>query len=152
MPLEGTICHIFENKRILLKKATRAISKGKWNGPGGKIEPNETPEESAKREVLEETGLIVENLKRHGIINFYNDGGEEISFIVHVFSTNSFSGEIISTEEGEVRWFDIDKMPRDEMWDDDNYWLQFVLDGRKFDANFYIDKDKKVWKYSVSFK
>jgi 8-oxo-dGTP pyrophosphatase MutT (NUDIX family) len=148
---EATICHILNGNRILLKQATRGISKGMWNGAGGKIEPGEAPEESVAREVLEETGLKIKDVRKHGIIHFrYIDQAEGPSK-VHLFSTRSFTGKIKSTEEGEVRWFDIDKVPLDQMWDDDRYWLPLFLAGRDFDSEFYFD-NKKVRKYSITFK
>ena len=62
MVIEATICHVIRGRRLLLKRANRGISVGKWNAPGGKIEAGETPEECAQREVLEETGLSVSRL------------------------------------------------------------------------------------------
>ena len=51
MVIEATICHIIRGRKLLLKKATRGISVGKWNAPGGKLEPGETPEQCARREI-----------------------------------------------------------------------------------------------------
>ena len=45
---------------------------GKWNGLGGKLEPGETPEECAIREIYEETGLRAKNLNLKGIITKVN--------------------------------------------------------------------------------
>ena len=87
-----TLCHVINDGSVLLKLATRGVSKGKWNGPGGKIDAGETPEACAIREVLEETGLDVKNLFYHGELRFHMDGGEDLSFIVHLFSTKSFEG------------------------------------------------------------
>jgi len=129
----------------------RGVSKGKWNGPGGKIDYGETPYQCAAREVLEETGLEAKEMFGHGTLNFHMDGKNELSFTVHVFSTKNFSGNIKSTEEGEVRWFDYKEIPLNEMWDDDNYWLDLMWKGRKFDADFYYDKkNSRVLKYAVN--
>jgi len=138
-----TLCHIIDGDRLLLKKANRGISKGKWNAAGGKIEPGETPEQGAIREVLEETGLSVINLTNHGPLNFHMDGKKDLSFVVHLFSTKSFDGELKSSEEGEVKWFDVDKIPYDEMWDDDNYWMHLMLKNKRFVVDFYYDKENK---------
>lgn len=138
-----TVCHIIDGSRLLLIKNVRGISKGKWNAPGGKIEAAETPEEGAIREVQEETGLKIADLAYHGPLNFYMDGQEALSFTVHLFSTKGFGGEVKSSSEGEVKWFDIDKIPYEEMWDDDIYWMPLMLKGRRFAVDFYYDKDNK---------
>ncbi len=48
---------ILEEKLLFIKKARPAWQAGRWNMPGGKVEPGETPEKAIRREVQEETGL-----------------------------------------------------------------------------------------------
>ena len=147
-----TLCHVIDGDKLLLKMATRGISKGKWNAPGGKIDPGETSDECAVREVFEETGLNIKNLKSHGPLGFHMDGKEELSFTVHLFSTRSFEGKARSTDEGEVKWFGTDEIPYEEMWDEDRYWMDLMLGGRKFAGDFFFDKEnKKVTKFAIEF-
>lgn len=137
-------------RRLLLKRATRGISKGRWNAPGGKIEPGESPKENARREVREETGLRVRGLLYHGVINFFMGGGRKLDIRVHLFSTRQFQGKMTSTDEGEVRWFDVAEIPFSEMWDDDQYWLHLMLTGSMFNAKFYYDRaNRKVTDYEI---
>ncbi|MDG7029492.1 MAG: NUDIX domain-containing protein, partial [Nitrososphaerota archaeon] len=75
MTIDATVCHIIKGHRLLLKKATRGISAGKWNGPGGKIEPGETVAQSVVREVKEETSLSVADPLYPGKLEFYLNGG-----------------------------------------------------------------------------
>jgi len=148
--VEATVCHVIKGRRLLLKKATRGVSKGKWNGPGGKIESGETSEGNAVREVFEETGLKVRNLFYHGQLLFYMNGKKTLGIRVQLFSTKDFSGTPKSSEEGEVRWFPIERIPLDEMWDDDRYWIDSMLNGGRFDARFYYDEaNKRVVKYRM---
>ncbi len=148
---EQTLCHIIDVDKLLLKRATRGISQGRWNAPGGNIEEGETAEECAIREVFEETGLKVSELFDHGNLNFYLDGKNELSVKAHLFSTTDFEGEAKSTEEGEVKWFDVDDVPLEEMWPDDEFWLSLMLAGRMFNADFYMSAgNKRIVKYSVS--
>jgi len=148
--MEATICHVIDGRRMLLKKATRGISVGKWNGPGGKVERGETPEEGAVREVLEETGLRVVDPLFHGSIGFYMRGGDDLDIKVHVFSARRFQGSPRSTVEGRVRWFDAGRLPYEKMWDDDKFWIGLVLAGERFDAEFYYDREnRKVVRYEV---
>jgi 8-oxo-dGTP diphosphatase len=148
-----TLCHVINGDMLLLKMATRGISKGKWNAAGGKIDPGETPEQCAIREVFEETGLKVSNLTNHGPLKFHMDGKDDLSFTVHLFSTKSFDGSIKSTDEGEVKWMGIDSIPYGQMWDDDIYWIGPMLKNKKFAIDFYYDREnKKVIKCVVDLE
>ncbi len=151
MVIEATICHIIRGKKLLLKKATRGISEGKWNAPGGKLEPGETPEECAKREVLEETGLRVSGLFYHGTLTFMMDGGKTLHTKAHVFSTRNAKGRARSSVEGPVRWCPIGKLPRGQMWEDDDFWVPMVLRSIRFNATFTYDAaNRHVVGFSIS--
>jgi 8-oxo-dGTP diphosphatase len=137
--IEATICHVIRGRRLLLKKASRGFSVGKWNAPGGKSEPGEKPEECARREVLEETGLRVSGLFYHGALTFVMDGGKTLHTRAHLFSTTKATGRARSSDEGPVRWFPLDGLPWSEMWEDDQLWIPLMLRGVKFDATFTFD-------------
>jgi 8-oxo-dGTP diphosphatase len=148
---EATLCHVIRGDKILLKKATRGISAGKWNAPGGKIDPGETPEQCAKREVLEETGLRVSDLLYHGVLDFMMDGRRTVHLRGHLFSTRKATGRLRSSEEGPVKWVPLDGLPLDEMWEDDRYWMPLMLMGVKFDAAFAYDRaNRHVVEFSLN--
>lgn len=150
MPIEASLCHITRGRRLLLKKANSGVSKGKWNGPGGKLEKGEAPIQNVAREVLEETSLQIVNPSYRGTIEFCLNGRTVLDYVVHVFLVTRFSGIPKSSEEGKVRWFDIDKIPYAGMWDDDRYWLPLLLNGVKFDARFSYDREnRKVVDYYI---
>lgn len=100
------------------KDTNRAVVQNRvkyWNGisfPGGHVEKGESFIDSAKREVFEETGLKVDNLKLCGIIDWcHKKSGER--YMVMLYKTDTYSGELISeTEEGKVFWADIDEIPK----------------------------------------
>lgn len=144
MATEATLVEIIQGGKLLLVKAVRGISKGKWNGPGGKMFPGETPEQCAIRETLEETGITIKNPFYHGIIKFYNSGKNKVGFLGYIFSAREFSGQVKQGDTGEVGWFDIDGLPMDEMWPDDQYWLPHLLKGERFDADFYFNEDNST--------
>ncbi len=139
MVVEATICHVIRGRKLLLKKASRGISVGKWNAPGGKSEPGETPEECARREVLEETGLQVSELFHHGALVFMMDGGRTLHTRAHLFSTRNVKGRARSSDEGPVKWFSLDDLPLGEMWEDDGLWIPLMLRGVRFNATFTYD-------------
>jgi 8-oxo-dGTP diphosphatase len=74
---------IIEKGRVLMVKAARGYTKGYWNLPGGFMGYGEHPEESAKREALEEIGAQVKLLRLLGIYakTFPRSGGYMISFV-----------------------------------------------------------------------
>lgn len=149
----ATLVEIIDNDKLLLKRATRGISKSKWNGLGGKMDQGETPEECAIRETREESGLVVKNLFYHGLVNFHNFGKEEVDFAVHLYSAKEFSGKLVETEEGELKWFPISALPMSEMWKDDEYWMPLLLQGKKFDADFYFDEtNKNIVRHEIKLK
>jgi len=80
-----------EGKILLLKD-----KKWGWNLPGGKIEENETPEEAAKREVWEETNLVVENLEKVGGKNVFYANLEKGNqhWKGYFYQASQYSGEI----------------------------------------------------------
>ena len=140
--LEFTLSEIIKGDRILLKRASRGVSKGKWNGLGGRLEEGETPEEGILREVSEESGLRATAPEKVGVLNFYIGDRAHPYGRCHLFLIKSFVGEPKSGDEGELKWFSIDNIPYGRMWDDDRYWLRHALEGRKFDAEFVFDGQK----------
>lgn len=81
-------------------------NKSDWKGvafPGGHVEPGESFVESAVREIREETGLTVWDLRLCGLKQWYTDEGER--YVVIFYRTKSFSGELTSSDEGRVFWW-----------------------------------------------
>jgi 8-oxo-dGTP diphosphatase len=123
------VCSIFDGDRVLLKRATRGLSQGKWVGPGGKVEPGETFEEAVRREVRQETGLEVKGLTYRGYKVCYDKDKE---YEVNYFSAETFDGKVHSTEEGEVRWFNKKEVPYGEMWTDERFIMPLIMNGERF--------------------
>jgi 8-oxo-dGTP diphosphatase len=142
MTTEATLCYIFSGSDVLLqKKGDGLFGAGKWNAPGGKVEMGETTEQAAIREVYEETGLIVEHLRFMGNLYFYFESELSLDQVVYVFTTNKFSGSMRPGREGALKWFSIEELPYEEMWEDDRVWLPELLKGNTFTGKFYFTKD-----------
>lgn len=76
-----------------------------WSGvalPGGHIEAGESLHEAVVREVYEETGLTISNPRLVGMKHWHTKEG--IRYLVFLYRTKGFTGEIQSTEEGEIKW------------------------------------------------
>lgn len=90
-----------------------------WGYAGGSVELDEVVEDAAKRELLEETGLIAEQLELFGIFSgmdthYIYPNGDEVSNIDIVFLCKKFSG-ILKCQEGEVealRFFSLEEIPK----------------------------------------
>ncbi|MBQ5601782.1 MAG: 8-oxo-dGTP diphosphatase [Clostridia bacterium] len=80
-----------------------------WNFPGGHVEKGEYITPSVIREMKEETGLTIETPKLCGIKEFHKmkDGKR---YIVFLYVTNRFSGELKSSTEGEVFWYPLSEL------------------------------------------
>lgn len=128
---------------VLLQKKARGFGQGNWNAPGGKLKKGESPEDSARREVLEETGIVIKELEQRGEIEFiFLD--ESINNYVYVFVAKEWAGEPKDGGEGELKWFKIEELPLDKMWDDDRYWLPQLLSGKRIHMRFYFDENNKI--------
>ena len=138
-----TLCIVHKHPRILLGMKKRGFGEGRWNGFGGKVEKGERIIDAAKREVLEETGAAVGDIKKAGVIEFEFKGNPEI-LKVHVFITSELVGEPQETDEMKPKWFHVDKIPFAKMWPDDEYWLPLVLSGKKITAKFWFEGFDKI--------
>lgn len=138
----SSLVFIFDGGRVLLIRKKRGLGAGKINGPGGKLEAGETPEQCAAREVREEVGLRVGALHRCGVLRFQFQDGYAI--LVYVFRSNSHTGRAVETAEAAPFWTDCQRIPYGEMWQDDRHWLPLLLAGIPFDGCFLFDGDRMV--------
>ncbi|HSX24699.1 MAG TPA: 8-oxo-dGTP diphosphatase [Candidatus Andersenbacteria bacterium] len=143
-----TLCLIQQDDKILLGMAKRGKGQGKWNGFGGKVEEGETIEDATRREVLEESGVTVFNIKKVGILDFTLPGEEKI-WQVHIFKALDYSGEIIETDEMKPQWFQISKIPFDGMWPDDIFWMPLFLEGKKFEGTFVFNDQHIITEHEL---
>jgi 8-oxo-dGTP pyrophosphatase MutT (NUDIX family) len=143
--VQATICEITKDGKLLLQfKAAGKFGEGKWNGPGGKLKLDETPEEGVIREVKEETGLTIFNPKLRGQIDFFFGEKQEPDWNTYIFHVSEFSGELKPNDEGELSWFNLENIPYDKMWQDDEYWLPVLISGEEFKGTFWYNEDGSV--------
>ena len=107
----GNVCFIKDekNNKILLLKRNREPMQNMLTGIGGKTDFEEDINSSCVREVKEETGLNVNDIKLKGIIKTILDGNTS-SWLLFVYTAENFNGELINCNEGELMWIDLDKI------------------------------------------
>ncbi len=138
----ATLLFIIKQNQILLIRKKRGLGAGKINGPGGKIDQNETPEQCAIRETQEELCITPKNIEFCGDLFFqFLDG---LTIRGYVYKSDDFIGEPTETDEAIPLWFSIDEIPYEEMWQDDFLWFPYMLNGKKFSGKFLFDGDRMI--------
>lgn len=101
-----------ENGKVVLQYRSPERYK-KWSGyafPGGHIEEGESLAESVIREVYEETGLTIAAPKLVAVKDWEPDEGGR--YIVFCYKATEFTGQLRSSEEGEVSWVEKDQLEK----------------------------------------
>ena len=148
--METTLLLMIKDGKILLGEKKKGFGKGKLNGPGGKIEPGETPEQGMIRETREEVGITPTKYKEMGTVEFVEwYKGEEQNVIFYLYVATEYEGELKESDEMKPYWFDLDNIPYDKMFEDDSYWMPIVLEGNKIQAFFEYDKEWKMVRHEV---
>lgn len=144
-----TLCYIENNNQYLMLHRTKKpndINEGKWIGVGGHVEKDESPEECLVREVREETGLTLTAYKFRGLITFVNSKCK--SELMCVFTADGYTGELITCNEGELRWVDKTQVPNLPTWEGDRVFLDLLLSNeeRFFSIKLQYEGDQLVEK------
>ncbi|KAL7304931.1 hypothetical protein TKK_0002729 [Trichogramma kaykai] len=130
-----SLVFIRKQQEILLGLKKRGFGQGKWNGFGGKVEPNETILQGAIREVKEECGLNAMDLRKIGLLEFEFEG-DPTALEVHVFETYKFNGDVVESDEMRPQWFNLKHIPYEKMWPDDEIWFPYMLRDEPFKGYF----------------
>ena len=124
------------------------IHAGKWNGLGGKLEPGESPEQCVIREVREEAGLEIIHPRYHGLLIFADFAGDD--WFVWVFTANEFSGDLIESNEGHLKWIPDEEVTSLNLWPSDKIFLPWLEADKIFSARFQYHGDE-MFSHEVTF-
>ncbi len=108
------LCLIEDGDRILLQNRV----KRDWQGytlPGGHVEPGESFVDAVIREMKEETGLTVEDPGLAGVKQFPIENGR---YVVLLFKATRWTGELVSSEEGQMEWVEYGRLSEVNTVDD----------------------------------
>ena len=132
--MKFTVCYIkgSDGKILFLErnKKKNDINHAKFIGVGGKIEENESSDECVMREVYEETGLKLNNIKLCGLVKYYLN--KDYSENMYVYYSDNFSGTLRDCDEGSLHWLTFDEFISKPHWDGDVLFLQKAIIGEKF--------------------
>lgn len=143
--LRTTLLMIVKDGRILLARKKRGFGVGKLNGVGGKNIDGETIDETMIRETREEIFVTPTKYEKMAVISFDEVvKGERTKVEMSIYLSTDFDGEIGESDEMKPEWFEIDKIPYEQMFADDRFWLPEILQGHKLVGEFVYDDDFKI--------
>ena len=120
-----------------------------WSYPGGHVEKGESIYDCAVREVKEETGLDVRDLKHCGVLHWANRETDE-RYLCHMYKTTNYDGELVTkTDEGEQFWIGLDDLvatPK-RNFSSEHYCLSplFHEDGKYCEVFILWSGDEATW-------
>ena len=130
---QTTLCYLEQDGCYLMLHRVRKAhdeNRDKWIGVGGKFEDRESPEDCARREVLEETGLTLTDYRYCGIITFVSDRWE--TEYMHLFHATGFTGTLRDCDEGVLEWVPIAQINALPAWEGDKIFLALMQQNRPF--------------------
>lgn len=139
----AVLCLIHQGERLLLQNRRKKDWDG-WTLPGGHIEKGESIVDAVVREMQEETGLTIHSPKLCGIKQFPIENGR---YLVFLFRTESFSGEVRSSDEGEMRWISRSELSDLNTVNDFDELLRVMLDDRLTEFQYVVDGE--TWNISL---
>ena len=130
---QTTLCYLEQDGCYLMLHRVRKAhdaNHDKWIGVGGKFEDRESPEDCARREVLEETGLMLTDWRYCGLITFVSDRWE--TEYMHLFHATGFTGALRDCDEGVLEWVPVEQVNALPAWEGDKIFLALMQQGRPF--------------------
>lgn len=147
LTIPRTLCFVMNDNDVLLMKRAphKRVFPNQYNGLGGHIERDEDPLTGARREIKEESGLDVKNLRLCSIHNI--DAGAETGIILFVYTAISDSRDFVDDgREGNLEWISLDKLADYDLVEDLPLILPRILDMTETSPPYsvhvsYDDKD-----------
>ena len=145
--MNTTICYIEQDGAYLMLhrvKKKNDINHDKWIGIGGKFEYGESPYECIRREVMEEIGVTLPNLRYRGLVTFV--AVFCAPEYMHVFTADGYDGILKDVcDEGNLEWVKKEKIQDLPIWQGDKIFLNlFDTEDRFFSLKLVYKGDELV--------
>jgi len=133
-PILATLGYVMSadgRKTLLVYRNSRGEDAhfGKYNGLGGKMEPQESIQDCICREIREEAGIICEQVVLRGTINWTGFGPDGEDWFGFIYRIDRYSGTpFTENEDGPLLWYAVEELLRLPMWEGDKYFLPLVFD------------------------
>lgn len=141
-------CYLIKDNEVVVTKYEKGNKKeGYYDIPGGKIEEGESPKQTAIREMKEETGINIQNLKYKGIMTIEYPNR---MFIFDTFISKEYEGEPQEFEENTSEWIDIDELLKKEKILSniillDKFLIKGLIDdNRNFNLHIKVDEQENI--------
>ena len=135
------MCMVCDGQNILVQDTVNSTYTG-VTFPGGHIEDGEPLSDAMIREVQEETGLKIRNPVMCGVYDWlYEDGTR---YFVFIYKATEFSGELLASEEGNVRWIKKNSFLREKLAHGMDKVFE-IIEGRQYTECFYNLKEKEEY-------
>jgi 8-oxo-dGTP diphosphatase len=142
------LCFVTHGADVLLLKGapTKRLWPDRYNGLGGHLERGEGPAAAARREIREEAGLEVRDLRLRGVITI--NTGEPAGIGLYVFSAEALSREVVASVEGTLEWVPAARVAQFDLVEDLFTLLPAVLarpnDAPPFSAAYRYDEQDRL--------
>lgn len=144
--------YIIKNDQVLLglrKKVSWGLGENLVSGIGGKIGDvfgleNESNGEALIREFQEEIGVTPTKFEEMGVIKFIFPHKPKWNSLVYIYRILEWNGEPIETEVIKPEWYDKNKLPLEQMWDDNRLWVPQAINGEKINLEVIYGEDNKT--------
>ena len=131
------LCLIHKDDSYLLQDRIKKDWKG-FTLPGGHIEPGESIVDAVVREMKEETGLMIKSPRLCGVKQFPIEGGR---YIVFLFETDQFDGELASSDEGKMHWVKISELSNVNLVSDFEELIEVMISESLTEFQYVIEND-----------
>ncbi len=156
-PIVATLGYVLSPDRsqvLLIHRNARPQDQhlGKYNGLGGKLEPDEDVVAGMRREIHEEAGIDCTDMQLRGTISWPGFGKQGEDWLGFVFLITGYTGTPFeSNPEGALEWVPVEKILELPLWDGDRHFLPLVFDAdpRSFHGVMpYRDGRMVSWQFS----